>query len=495
MSGKTDYHDLGLLVKTGSPIITVETREEVRTINVLCQIAVAHGRPLYSWDHVDGLKRADFKTDFHKDESTIDPMAMLEHIKKSNQSCIYVLCDFHPHFEDSPRVVRMIKEIALNNEKVRQTIIFVSHQLKLPPEISAYASRFELSLPDTKQLEALVKEEAQNWSKQNHNQKVKTDSATLSKLVNNLVGTTFADARRLIRNVIADGMITDDDLPTLSKAKFELLDMDSVLSFEYETSRFSEVGGLTHLKSWLQKREKVFLDRNAPLQPPKGIMLVGIQGGGKSLAAKAVAGMWGVPLLRLDFGAIYNKYHGESEKNLRESLKMAELMEPCVLWLDEIEKGISTGESDGGTSMRILATLLTWMAEKKQRVFVVATANDISKLPPELMRKGRLDEIFFVDLPDYKSRMEIFAIHIKMRDQDSSKIDLKKLAEATEGFTGSEIEQAVVSALYHAYSEGHELTTESIIEAISQTRPLSVVMKEKIDALRDWAQSRTVMAN
>ena len=205
--------------------------------------------------------------------------------------------------------------------------------------------------------------------------------------------------------------------------------------------------------------------------------------------------MWGLALLRLDFGALYNKYHGESEKNLRESLKMAELMSPCVLWLDEIEKGLSSGESDGGTSLRILATLLTWMAENTHQVFIVVTANDISKLPPELMRKGRLDEIFFVDLPDASSRKDIFEIHLLRRKQTVKDFDLDILAEASEGFTGSEIEQAVVSALYRAYGEGAPMTTASIKETIEQTHPISVVMAEKVQALRDWAKDRTVLAN
>jgi len=205
--------------------------------------------------------------------------------------------------------------------------------------------------------------------------------------------------------------------------------------------------------------------------------------------------MWGIPLLRLDFGALYNKFHGETEKNLRESLKMAELMSPCVLWLDEIEKGISSGESDGGTSQRVLATLLTWMAEKQQQVFIVATANDISRLPPELMRKGRMDEIFFVDLPDHNSRIEIFEIHIKRRDQELCDIDLAILAENSDGFTGSEIEQAVVSALYRSYADNQPMSTESILSVITKTRPLSIIMSEKITALREWAKERTVMAN
>jgi len=495
MSGKTDFNDLHLLIKSGNPIITIETHEEKRVLDLLGEIASFLNKPLFGWDHVDGMQRIDLAHDLAQIDNTQQPLDALAEIKQSNRPCIFAMCDFHPHFEDAPKVVRMLKEIAQNHTQVRHTVVFVSHSLDLPAEVKRFSASFQLSLPNEEQLEQIIRQEAKIWSKAHQGQKVKTDSETLKKLVRNLAGMTFADARTLIRNVISDGAITENELPAINKAKFELLDMDGVLSFEYETSKFSEVGGLKNLKNWLKQREQVFLNRDIPLDPPKGLMLVGVQGGGKSLAAKSVAGMWGLPLLRLDFGALYNKYHGETEKNLRESLKMAELMAPCVLWLDEIEKGVSSGESDGGTSQRVLATLLTWMAEKQQQVFIVATANDISRLPPELMRKGRLDEIFFVDLPDFDSRIEIFSIHIKRRDQQTAKIALAQLAKASEGFTGSEIEQAVVSALYQAYAENKSLTTESILAAIKQTRPLSVVMAEKIQALRDWANDRTVMAN
>ena len=495
MTGKTDFNDLGILIRSGNPIITIETHEENRVLDLLGQLAAYYNKPLFGWDHIDGMRRIDMAHDLAQIEDTQAPLDALAQIKASNRACIFALCDFHPHFEDAPKVVRLLKEIALNHNSRPHTIVFISHSLDLPAEVQRFSASFQLSLPNEEQLEQLIREEAKKWSKANQGQKVKTDSATLKKIVRNLIGMTFADARTLIKNVISDGAISEDELPAINKAKFELLDMDGVLSFEYETSKFSEVGGLKNMKAWLKQRERVFLDRNIPLDPPKGLMLVGVQGGGKSLAAKSVAGMWGVPLLRLDFGALYNKYHGETEKNLRESLKMAELMSPCVLWMDEIEKGISTAESDGGTSQRVLGTLLTWMAEHDKQVFLVATSNDISRLPPELMRKGRMDEIFFVDLPDFDTRMEIFSIHIKKRDQDSSKIDLKALAEASDGFTGSEIEQAVVSALYRAFADDGQMTTESIMEGIKSTRPLSVVMAEKIQALRDWASERTVSAN
>ena len=342
-------------------------------------------------------------------------------------------------------------------------------------------------------LERLVREEAGKWHKESGRQ-VKTDAGTLQRLVQNLGGLTFSDARRLVRNVIVDdGAITEEDLPEVMRAKYQLLNRNGVLSYEFETTRFSEVGGMRGLKQWLQRREKIFhgdTDLRVP-DKPKGLLLLGVQGCGKSLAAKAIAGIWKVPLLRFDFGALYDKYIGESERNLRESLQTAEVMAPCVMWIDEIEKGISGGNDDG-TSKRILGSLLTWLAENRKSVFVVATANNIDELPPELIRKGRLDEIFFVDLPRQAVRRQIFSIHLHKRDVNQVDIDLDRLAEQSEGFSGAEIEQAVVSAVYSAYGSDSDPTTESLLEQIRTTRPLSVVMDEQIRQLKQWAESRTV---
>jgi len=272
------------------------------------------------------------------------------------------------------------------------------------------------------------------------------------------------------------------------------MDMEGVLSYEYSTEHFSNVGGLHNLKEWLSQRQQAFLSPDVMSDIPKGILLLGVQGSGKSLAAKSVAGLWGLPLLRLDFGALYNKFYGESEKNLREALKLAELMSPCVMWFDEIEKGVAKQGNDDGTSQRVLGALLTWMAERKKPVFIVATSNDISRLPPELIRKGRLDEIFFVDLPDYKTREDIFAIHLVKRKKDTAEFDVALLAEAADGFSGAEIEQVIVAALYTAMAQEKPLNTASLLHEIARTRPIAVVMAEEISALREWAKDRTVSA-
>jgi SpoVK/Ycf46/Vps4 family AAA+-type ATPase len=325
---------------------------------------------------------------------------------------------------------------------------------------------------------------------------VQARSAALEAFTQNLIGLTLADARRLVRNAIADdGAITDQDVEGLRQAKYELLNQGGVLSFELDTVAMEDVAGLHNLKRWLTRRRPVFLAADPPpgLDAPKGVLLLGVQGAGKSLAAKAVAGAWQVPLLRLDFATLYNKYYGETERNLRESLKTAGMMAPCVLWIDEIEKGLAS-DQEGGPSRRILGTLLTWMAERKDRVFFVATANDIESLPPELLRKGRFDEIFFVDLPDPEVRRVILRIHLNKRGQDSEKFDLDDLAAASEGFSGAELEQAVVSALYTAHADQQELATKHIRAELEQTRPLSVLMAEDIAYLRTWAAERTVPA-
>jgi SpoVK/Ycf46/Vps4 family AAA+-type ATPase len=352
-------------------------------------------------------------------------------------------------------------------------------------------------LPNESEISKIVNEEMARWKLENKKAELAVDDEALKMLIRNFNGLTSTEAARLARKAMVDHAITHDDVAEATKAKYELLNKGGVLFFEPDTAQFSDVGGLKKLKFWLEQRRPLFVgDQRIPgLTIPKGILLLGVQGSGKSLAAKAVAGTWRVPLLRLDYGALYDKYYGETERKTRESLKMAELMSPCVLWIDEIEKGVATGDGDGGTSRRVLGTLLTWMAERKSAVFLVATANDIQSLPPELLRKGRLDEIFFVDLPDAETRIEILSIHLKKRGLDPASFDLPKIAEACDGFSGAEIEQAIVSALYSIIGGAGHLDSAELLKEIRTTRPLSVVMAEQINAMREWARERTVSAN
>jgi SpoVK/Ycf46/Vps4 family AAA+-type ATPase len=297
------------------------------------------------------------------------------------------------------------------------------------------------------------------------------------------------------RAIFDDGALTADDLPPVLAAKYRLLNRGGTLTYEPDTAKFAEIGGLARLRPWLQSRKPAF-DGSAPgLDPPKGVMLIGVQGCGKSLACRAAAGILGVPLLRLDFGSLYSKWHGESEKNLRESLRAAEALAPCVLWVDEIEKAIASGDGDSGVSRRVLGTFLTWLSEQRSRIFVVATANDLTALPPELVRKGRFDEIFFVDLPREAARAEILAIHAKKRSVPLSQQELAALAARTEGYSGAELEQGIVAALYTAQAMKRPMSAALIAHELQSTQPLSVVMGEQVAALRAWARDRTVPAD
>jgi SpoVK/Ycf46/Vps4 family AAA+-type ATPase len=489
-------HDLEVVLRSRTPIVIIETRDEARMLDMLQSIAVAgisdSYMPLFRWTITDGLQRIDIALEPQPLNS--EPSDVLKHIRAVPKPGIYVLLDFHPFLED-PVHVRLIKDICIRYKDVPRQIILISHTVKLPAELDSFSARFDMALPTETERRQIIQRVADEWSRDHPGSRVQADSKAYELLIKNLAGLTYNDTEQLARNAIyVDGAITKSDLPGVMQAKYELLNRGGALQFEYDTARFSDVGGLTRLKDWLSKRKSVFRgdDSVAHLDSPKGILLLGVQGCGKSLAAKATAGVFGVPLLRMDFGAIYDKYHGETERKLRESLHTADVMAPCVLWIDEIEKGIAGRGGETGTTQRVLGTFLTWMAEKKSQVFVVATANDISALPPELVRKGRFDEIFFVDLPDTRTRAAILAIHLTRRDQQLGDFEVERLAQAMQDFSGAEIEQAVVAAFYAAHAQKEPLATKHILSEVQQTRPLSIVMQEQIHSLRLWAEDRTV---
>lgn len=448
--------------------------------------------PLFRWTITDGLQRLDISLEPQAINS--EPTDVLKHIRAVSKPGLYVLLDFHP-FLDDPVHVRLLKDICIRYRDVERQIILISHKVTVPKELDGFCARFDIALPNEQERSRIVQKAIDEYTRENPGSKVQIDPKAHKLLISNLAGLNYADTGRLARNAIyIDGAITKSDLPQVMQAKYELLNRGGALQFEHDTATFGDVGGLSRLKSWLSQRRPAFRgDESAShLDPPKGILLLGIQGCGKSLAAKATSAIFGVPLLRLDFGAIYDKYHGETERKLRESLRTADVMSPCVLWIDEIEKGIAGRGGETGTAQRVLGTFLTWMAEKKSHVFIVATANDISTLPPELVRKGRFDEIFFVDLPTPEIRASILAIHLSSRDQPLGNFDISALALAMDGFSGAEIEQAVVAALYAAHAVKQPLSNEHIQLEIEQTKPLSVVLSEKIAAMRNWAAGRTV---
>jgi len=490
-----NLHDLALIIKSRFPLVLVETGEEVRMMQLLERVANLEGWPLFVWSIADGIRRVP-RTDVIT--QTYEFQAALRHIDKTPQNGIYTLLDAQPYFED-PVNVRLVKEIAQEYYKTARTLVFLGQEIEIPPDLQRMSARFSLPLPTANEIRELIKSEAQLWERENGTP-VKGEQHALELLVQHLSGMCQDDAQRLIRQAIRDdNAITIEDIHRVLRFKRESLGDSGLLDFEIDSGTFADVGGLKNLKRWLDLRRPAFTADAGKygVDAPKGVLLLGVQGAGKSLAAKAIAGSWGLPLMRLDFAVLYNKFHGETERNLRQALKQADTMAPCVLWIDEIEKGLAsdTGGGDGGVSRRVLGTLLTWMAERKSRTFLVATSNDVSQLPPELLRKGRVDEIFFVDLPDAATREDIYRIHLKKRKLDPALFDLKQLAFAAEGFAGAEIEQTVVAAIYEALAEKKPLVTAHVLAEIGRTRPLSVVMAEKVEELREWAAGRTVKAD
>jgi hypothetical protein len=487
---ESPLRDLEAIIRSRTPLIAMESNEEPQIVAMIREIAKRHELKAFRWTITDGLQA--FDPADQPAQAVMKSQEVLSYIKNSSFNCVFVLLDFHPYLED-PVQVRYLKDIALAYPKHYSTVALVGFALKIPEELAPFTARFRLPLPTPNEIRSIVYDVAGEWGATHGKRDVQTTNKALDTLVRNLVGLSATDARRLAFKAINDdGVISESEMPEVMRAKYELLERDSVLTFEYETAKFNEIGGMTRLRGWLEMRKDFFLDDSVQLDTPKGVLLLGVQGCGKSLVAKATAGIFDVPLLRLDFGVLYNKYYGETERNLRKAFETAEIMSPCVLWMDEIEKGVAIQDDDDGLSRRMLGTFLTWMAERKKPVFVVATANDIMRLPPELVRKGRFDEIFFVDLPTPQNRREILTIHLLKRSFKTEDFDLDALVEATQGFSGSEIEQAIVSAMYSARARQHNLTQQDLLTEIKQTRPLSVVMAEKVQETRDWASSRTV---
>ena len=494
----TELQDLTALIRANTPLIVIETQDEARIVELFRQALSQVWRALYRWSITEGLRRIDMDRE-DEAEGPPDASAALQAMKQASQRGIYLLLDFHPYLGYASSQ-RQLRDLIQRRHCQPHVVVLVGARVELPAELEAVAVRFNPRLPDANALLKMVREEATDYARENGGRRVEADGEAVQQIVRNLQGLSLTDARRIARQLIHDdGALNAADLPQLSKLKFELLNRSGHLHYEYDTARFADVAGAGRLKRWIEQRREVFASGNAPpgLDPPKGMLLLGVQGCGKSMLAKATAGGFGVPLLRLDFGTLYDKYHGETEKNLRSALASAEQLAPCVLWIDEIEKGLAggSGEGDGGVSRRVLGYLLTWMAERKSAVFIVATANQVQELPAELLRKGRFDEIFFVDLPGPDARVEVLRLHLARRKLVADDFALPALAAASNGFSGAEIEQAIVSALYAAHAEKKPLDTDLLMHEIHNTRPLSVIMAEQVTALRAWASERTVPAD
>jgi len=485
----TSVHDLKTLVQSFHPAIAVETVEEERVEGLLREVAADLHLPLYEWTLVQGLAKAGEEL-AHR--ATAPPLAMLQHLQGLTLEAIFHLKDLARHLED-PAVCRQFRDVLRGCARTRSTLVITGARLSLPPDVDPEVVHFDLSLPAARELGEVVTAVVGSLGRGRS-----LPQSALDQVVRALAGLTLNQARQVVARVlIDDGALTPDDLPRILDHKARLLGGDGLLEIYPAADNKFELGGFARLKQWLTRARVGFSPEAAELNlsPPKGILLAGVQGCGKSLAAKCIAREWRLPLLKLDAGRLYDKYVGESEKNLRRAIEVAESMAPSLLWIDEIEKAfgpVGDGGGDGGVSKRIFATLLSWLQEKRAEVFVVATANDVFCLPPELLRKGRFDELFFVDLPDLQEREAIFRIHLLQRKQEPERFDLMALVEASAGMSGAEIEQGVIGALYRALHARQELDTPILLEEIRETVPLSVTRREDMERLRSLARERFV---
>jgi len=480
------FHELKTLVRSMHPVVVIESAEEERVDDLLRALAADLRLPLFTWTVTKGLQRIDGSHAIH---GTADPRTLLRHLATLTVQAVFHLKDLAPHLS-SAETARAFREAAHAFTVTRSTIVLSGHAVAMPDGVSRDAVRLHLQLPDRAELKQLVQRTLRSLRSQ-HPIEVSLPPDGMDGLLDALAGLTLNQARQAVaRAVLDDHRLDLQDIPQLLKRKGERIRDAGVLEFYPPEENTFELGGFSRLKEWLARAQVGFTDeaRSLGLPAPRGVLFVGVQGCGKSLAAKIIARTWGQPLLKLDAGRLYDKFVGESEKNLRKAFDIAEAIAPCVLWIDELEKAFATGsDGDAGLSRRMLASFLTWLQERKAPVFVAATANDLSRVPPELLRKGRFDEIFFVDLPDASEREAIFRIHLELRKQNPAAFDLTGLGAATNGFSGSEIEQAVVSSLYRALHEKQPLTTALLLQEIGQTSPLSVSRREDIARVRENA--------
>ncbi|HVE83515.1 MAG TPA: AAA family ATPase, partial [Myxococcales bacterium] len=425
------------------------------------------------------------------------PREVLQAIEKLSEPSLVVLKDFHAYFQD-PAVVRGLRELSHLLKTTYTTAILLSPSLAIPPELEKEITVLDVPLPTFQDLWQLLKDVAAVVRKSGR-AAVSLNRDQAEAIVKAAQGLTLSEAENAFAKAVAqDQRLDAQDISLILEEKRQVVRKGGLLEYYSAEETLSDVGGLDLLKQWLARRVNAFSEaaRQFGLPEPKGLLLLGVQGCGKSLMAKAVASQWQLPLLRLDMGRIFSGLVGSSEENLRRAIQLAEGVAPVVLWVDEVEKGLSGaggnhGALDGGVTARVFGTFLTWLQEKKAPVFVVATANRIDGLPPELLRKGRFDEIFFVDLPGAPERREIFRIHLLRRRREPAGFDLQGLAERAESFSGAEIEQAVVSGLYDAFSEGVQLEQRHLETAIGETFPIATTMREEISRLREWARHRT----
>ena len=498
-SNRDLIHQLEVTINSRYRLIFFNTAEEERAETLLKLLADYMGLPFFNWSRSKGLVRDDNQNK-GKIYNSEDINIAIGHIEASSFPAIYHFEGMLNHLEDL-NIVDKLRNTVLKLSKINGAIILTGNISNIPEPLKIHSTILNMPEPSIDEYRDLLTHIIRDLKFKN-NLEVDIKPEEKTQLLNNIKGLTLTEAEKILTKImVVDNTLSNEDIRSVIEEKKDIIEKDGVLEYYPVEESMGDIAGLNALKDWLAKRKNIITDpgkaKEFGLEFPKGILVLGVPGCGKSLCAKAVAMEWGLPLLKFDTANLYNKYIGETEKNLKNAIETSEKMSPVVLWIDEIEKAftISGSGQDGGVSMRVFGTFLNWMQERKGDVFIFATANDVSKLPPEFLRKGRFDEIFFVDLPDFESRKIIFDIHLKKRDKDSQKFDLDLLANSSDGFSGSEIEQVVVSSLYTAFSESTELSTEILLNEIAKTSPLSVTMAERIYNLREWAEERTVSAH
>lgn len=492
--------ELQVLIKSRYPIINVETMDETYCLDEIITSITSIGYQYFTWSITEGLRSEGVNSSYYGSESPSGMLNMLIHLLKkrvlTNYS-VFILKDFNKYLEDSS-VLRIFRDLINELYSLKDTIILLSPNYDLPKEIKTYSANILGGYPTEKEIHVILTNMIQEATRLNKTFQLKLDKNQLKSIVVILKGLSISQLKNFINHIINDNILQQKDIENLRNLKKKVFDTEGFLEYSI-TENIENIAGFNNLKKWLRSRKNIILNyseiENLPI--PKGVMLTGIQGCGKSLAIKAIAKELEMPLYRFDISKLYSSYIGETEKNLRKTLDIIEKLSPLCLWIDEIEKGfsVSDGKVDGGVSQRILGTFLTWMQERKEMCFIAVTANQIEKLPPEFLRKGRFDEIFFVDLPDDNTRRELIKIHIEKRKIPVENIDIDKLINYTVGFSGAEIEQAIVSALYNAESlDPKNVNFQMIVDEITSTKPLSIVRAEDITKIRNWAKEKTITA-
>ncbi|HEY9673406.1 MAG TPA: AAA family ATPase [Waterburya sp.] len=485
--------EISILIQAQYPLIYLVTSEEERTERVIAKIAQelkSSQRRVFVWTVTHGI--VEYGQSRHiTQHNTVSPEAAIQWVIQQKEPGIYIFKDLHP-FIDSPATTRWIRDAIASFKGTQKTIILMSPVQQTPIELEKEVVVIDYPLPDLTELNQVLSHQLDQTRAR------RTTTETREKLLKAALGLTHDEAEKVYRKAyVKSGRLTEGEVDIVLSEKKQLIRRNGILEYIEEDETIDAVGGLEELKRWLKQRSNAFTERAREygLPQPKGMLILGVPGCGKSLIAKTTSRLWGLPLLRLDMGRVYDgSMVGRSEANLRNALKTAESISPTILFIDELDKSFAgssgSSDSDGGTSSRIFGSFLTWMQEKTSPVFVMATANRVERLPGEFLRKGRFDEIFFVDLPNAEERQQIFNIHLSKRRRDINRFDLEQLAKVSEGFSGAEIEQAIIAAMYEAFAQDREFTQLDIIAAIKATLPLSRTMTEQVTALRDWARQR-----